>query len=195
MTPEKETKKRIMEVAFDLFSSNGYDRVSMNDIVERSGISKGGIFHHFKSKYALGRDSMIWWAGTHMGPLFEEGTLDEMDGRQTLIHFIDFMMDLITNDSNFTKFFWSIFDEAIRKKEDNRVWIEFMNRYVLFIEKLYREMGVKDPHMKSMLFLSSIDGMALYYAMLKEMDLNIDLDRLREEFIRTYVTFEEDVGK
>ena len=80
MKPENETKERIMSVAFELFSSKGYDKVSMNDIVERSGVSKGGIFHYFDSKYTLGRDTLIWWAQTHMGPMFDGEVLKEIIG-------------------------------------------------------------------------------------------------------------------
>ena len=188
-----ETKERIMSVAFELFCSKGYDKVSMNEIVERSGVSKGGIFHHFESKYVLGRETLMWWAQTHMAPMFDEAALNEMSGKDILMHFIDFMMDFMENDNSFTKFFWSIFDEALRKKEDNTVWMDFLNDYVAIVEGIYMEMGVKDPRMKAMLFLSNMDGIALYYTMLKGMGMELDMKALRDEFVRTYVTFDEDV--
>ncbi len=195
MTPESDMKERIFESAFELFSSRGYDKVSLNEIIKKAGISKGGLFHYFDSKYALGRDCLIWWAQTHMEPAFSEELMEEMEGKDLLIHFIESMMDLIENETVFTRFFWSIFDEAMRRKEDTGIWMEFLNSYVSMVEKIYRGMGVKDPYMKSLLLLSNMDGIALYYAMLKETGTEIDLGAMKDELIRTYVTFDEEARK
>ncbi len=193
MTPEQETKERILESDFELFSRRGYDKVSLNEVIEKAGVSKGGLFHYFDSKYALGRDCLMWWAQTHMEPAFSEELMEEMKGSDLLEHFIESMMDLIENDTIFTRFFWSIFDEAMRKKEDTGIWMDFLNSYISMVETIYREMSVKDPYMKAMLLLSNMDGIALYYAMLKETGTEIDLDSLKAELIRTYVTFDEEV--
>ena len=47
--PEK-TKESIISVSTKLFLEKGYEKTSMQDIVEALGMSKGAIFHHFKSK-------------------------------------------------------------------------------------------------------------------------------------------------
>lgn len=47
----KELKKDfIADVAFSCFLSSGYGGTSVDDIVKAAGISKGGIYWHFKSK-------------------------------------------------------------------------------------------------------------------------------------------------
>ena len=188
-------KERIFESAFELFSSRGYDKVSLNEIIEKAGVSKGGLFHYFDSKYALGRDCLMWWAQTHMEPAFSEEIMTEIDGKDLLTHFIDSMMDLIENETIFTRFFWSIFDEAMRRKEDTGIWMEFLNSYVSMVEKIYGKMGVKDPYMKAMLLLSNMDGIAIYYAMLKRSGTEMDIGALKAELIRTYVTFDEEARK
>src|SRR3990172_9586623 len=43
----------ILSVAKQLFAGKGFDAVSMNDIANRSRVSKANIFHHFGSKEAL----------------------------------------------------------------------------------------------------------------------------------------------
>jgi AcrR family transcriptional regulator len=43
-------KSHIIECAFSVFSEKGYSDTSMDDIVEKSGVSKGGIYNYFKSK-------------------------------------------------------------------------------------------------------------------------------------------------
>ena len=195
MTPESDMKERIFEAAFELFSTKGYDKVSLNEVVQKAGVSKGGLFHHFDSKYSLARDTLIWWAREHMELDFMGGISEETDPRDILVHFIDFMISIMEKEGGFTRFFWSIFDEAMRREEDHTLWVDFLEQYSMVISGIYRQMGVRDPDMKALIFLSNMDGMALYYEMLKKTDRELDLKALREEFIRTYVTFQEGAKK
>jgi AcrR family transcriptional regulator len=47
---KEETRFHILSVASRLFIQNGFIETSMNDIVRETGLSKGGIYWHFKSK-------------------------------------------------------------------------------------------------------------------------------------------------
>jgi AcrR family transcriptional regulator len=44
------TRERILDVALDLFTDQGFDATSMRDIAARLNISKPAIYHHFESK-------------------------------------------------------------------------------------------------------------------------------------------------
>ena len=47
----EETINLILEVAFRLFMEKGYEHTSIQDIIDHlGGLSKGAIYHHFKSK-------------------------------------------------------------------------------------------------------------------------------------------------
>lgn len=46
----KQTIENIISVSAELFIKKGYDKTSMQDIVDSLGMSKGAIFHHFHSK-------------------------------------------------------------------------------------------------------------------------------------------------
>lgn len=46
----KNSKEKIIQAAFSLFSSKGYDATSTQDIIDLSGLSRGAMYHHFKSK-------------------------------------------------------------------------------------------------------------------------------------------------
>jgi len=50
---ERTAKERIIEAALHLFEENGYHAVTVDKIVQRSGTSKGGFYHNFKSKDEL----------------------------------------------------------------------------------------------------------------------------------------------
>ena len=47
------TVKKILDTARKLFLEKGYENTSMQDIVNGLGMSKGAVYHHFKSKKEL----------------------------------------------------------------------------------------------------------------------------------------------
>lgn len=47
--PEK-TVEKILAVSYQLFVEKGYEKTTIQDIVVALGMSKGAIYHHFKSK-------------------------------------------------------------------------------------------------------------------------------------------------
>lgn len=46
----EQTRERLIEATRALILEKGCDHLTLNDIMERAGLSKGGIFHHVKSK-------------------------------------------------------------------------------------------------------------------------------------------------
>lgn len=46
----EETVRKILDTAERLFIEKGYDRASLQEIIEGTGLSKGAIYHHFTSK-------------------------------------------------------------------------------------------------------------------------------------------------
>lgn len=47
----EETHQKIVDAAIQLFMVKGYEKTSLNDIISQlGGLTKGAIYHHFKSK-------------------------------------------------------------------------------------------------------------------------------------------------
>ncbi|HTB30960.1 MAG TPA: TetR/AcrR family transcriptional regulator [Bacteroidia bacterium] len=44
------TREYILKTALHLFMENGYKGTSYQDLIKKTGLSKGAIYHHFKSK-------------------------------------------------------------------------------------------------------------------------------------------------
>lgn len=47
---QPSTRERILEIALDLFSEQGYDKTSLRDIAERLGTTKAALYYHFARK-------------------------------------------------------------------------------------------------------------------------------------------------
>ncbi len=52
----KNTKEHILKNAFALFMQKSFKEVTMKDIVEKTGMSKGAFYHHFSSKEEVFRE-------------------------------------------------------------------------------------------------------------------------------------------
>jgi len=48
-----DTREHILKVAFNLFLLKSYKEVTMAELVEKTGMSKGAFYHYFKSKEQL----------------------------------------------------------------------------------------------------------------------------------------------
>jgi AcrR family transcriptional regulator len=49
---EKRSRSKIIVAAFELFATEGY-RVGINRIIDKAGVSRGALYHYFKSKEDL----------------------------------------------------------------------------------------------------------------------------------------------
>lgn len=61
----EETKRRIVDKAKQLFVQRGYGAVTMNEVCEAAGVSKGSLYHHFPSKdelflHIVEEDTKLW---------------------------------------------------------------------------------------------------------------------------------------
>jgi AcrR family transcriptional regulator len=87
MPPGTQTvRQRILETAKDLFYREGIHAVGIDTIIERSGIAKATLYHHFASKEALieaylrERDRLLWeW--------FDQAISEEQGAKEKLLAF------------------------------------------------------------------------------------------------------------
>ncbi|WP_455391946.1 TetR/AcrR family transcriptional regulator, partial [[Eubacterium] cellulosolvens] len=113
MTKKMDTKQRILEAAFDLFTTSSYDKVSIEEIIKKAGISKGGLFHYFDSKYTLAREALI----STIEEMWQEpfANLESVkDPYEKLKKIIDFSVDFTIKNPKLIKFFIDIHDESLK---------------------------------------------------------------------------------
>ena len=68
-TAPRTTRERILDIALELFTEQGYDKTSLRDIAERLDVTKAALYYHFERKedillelhlrlHALGREAL-----------------------------------------------------------------------------------------------------------------------------------------
>ena len=72
------TRDHICDAAYDLFLTHGYDRTSIQSIIDAVGIAKGTFYYHFRSKEDLLdalTERLITVAMAQMRPILDDETL------------------------------------------------------------------------------------------------------------------------
>ena len=64
MREPKATKARILKQSGLLFNTQGYKATSLSDITTATGLTKGAIYRHFKSKNQLEKEALLYLSQT-----------------------------------------------------------------------------------------------------------------------------------
>ncbi|OGO78143.1 MAG: hypothetical protein A2Y23_11375 [Clostridiales bacterium GWB2_37_7] len=75
-------KNELVELAEKLFLEKGYEETSIDDILDASGLSKGGFYHYFKSKDEVLVESINNFAESllkELEPIIDDTKLDAME--------------------------------------------------------------------------------------------------------------------
>lgn len=140
-----DTKEKIIQVAFNMFLQKGYKEVSLKQIVDAVGLTKGAFYHHFTGKEQLFRqivETFLLEGGEDVYKGLSKDNLKQfmISYLERVIAFMDKMQqELYDNNermgiSFFTLAFdglrlFSDFPEKIMKIHENerKTWIEVIN--------------------------------------------------------------------
>jgi len=78
MKKGESTRQRILEQAAPLFNQRGFEGCSMQDVLEATGLEKGGVYRHFASKEELAAE-VFRYAWARAAKARREG-VDEVEG-------------------------------------------------------------------------------------------------------------------
>ena len=90
----RNTRSRIVTASWELFYEKGYDDTTVDDIVERSGTSKGSFYHYF-----AGKDALLSSLSTLFDEKYQElsSKIQDMDSFSALIFLNRELFFLIEN--------------------------------------------------------------------------------------------------
>jgi TetR/AcrR family transcriptional regulator, transcriptional repressor for nem operon len=77
---KETTNKHIIEKAADLFNRKGYAGTSMSDIMKATGLEKGGIYGHFKSKKEIALAAFEF----NIGQIFKSFDVDSLTSKSAV---------------------------------------------------------------------------------------------------------------
>ena len=176
---ENKSKNRIMDAALQVFVSKGYSDTRMDDIVEMSGLSKGAIYHHYKSKKDLFISLIEHWENFSFPNIFDKD-LDKITSADTLRAIVNDIV--ITFKKNKHVFlaeleFWSLanHDEDVRLKTKS-LYVKLLNLFKNIIKKGIDRGEFKniDKNIGALSIMTSIQGV-IWFSIFEESKLSAEI--------------------
>ena len=97
-TDADKTRQSLLEAAYEEIYQHGYQAASLNAILERTGVTKGALYHHFNSKLQLGYAVLDELISEKLDRLWFEPMLQEGHPIDVLISVIQEAAEGFTED-------------------------------------------------------------------------------------------------
>ena len=173
------TKEKIAEIAFQLFTQNGYKATSIAQLVTSSGLSKGAFYHHFKSKQAVYEYVIDCYFLSYYRDfdwvLFEKLTLDEFKSEITKMY-IEFISQIKMLTQNNTSKYFILFFEAYNNINDFKNVVQtFYKKYKdVLSEKNITEKKttIEIAEKEAINMIAKFEGLFFWVSVFPEEDIN-----------------------
>jgi AcrR family transcriptional regulator len=169
-----QTREKILEISTELFFKRGFTDVSTDLIAKQANVSKGTIFHHYKSKEDLGlavlRNTMTQYY--EIIPALEQ----EMEPEMIIRLFVEETLNLSSNQPGFIKMLmWFLIrldeegkDEQFYQKIKD-TFLDVLLPYSEALERLFNKLGHKQARIKSILLMGMLDGISIYLSYIERL--------------------------
>jgi TetR/AcrR family transcriptional regulator, transcriptional repressor for nem operon len=92
---ENVSKTKILEAAVKVFRTKGYTATRVEDLCAEAGLTKGGFFHHFKSKEDVALSALEYWNATASEMFGGAPFMQLTDPLARLLGYIDLRKELL----------------------------------------------------------------------------------------------------
>src|SRR5258708_24213435 len=97
-TQGTDARMRLLDAAVDVIRAQGYSATTVDDVCHRAGLTKGGFFHHFRSKEDCAVAAAAHFA-SRAETLFESAAFRSLDDpRERVLGYVDFRKAILQGD-------------------------------------------------------------------------------------------------
>lgn len=122
---KQQKESRLLETAFQLFTTKGIPKTSVSDIVKNAGVAKGTFYLYFQDKYDLANKLIAGKTRNLFDKAMaalEKETIPIPENR--VIFLVDHILDQLQRESLLLRFInknlsWGVFRSAVTRAQDN----------------------------------------------------------------------------
>lgn len=136
-----QKQKALLDSAYELFTTIGFNKTTIRDIAHKAGVAKGTFYLYFNDKVEI-RDALVRAKSSQliqdacaaMDEQLAGGTAD-MDTADKFIYIINYLIDYVASDTNYLRFMskhlsWGLFTGShhtvqYHSEEDSSPVIDF----------------------------------------------------------------------
>ncbi len=186
--PKEVRKGSLLDAAIEEFLEKGYEGASVDAIAKRAGVSKGGLYHHFRNKEEL----MLGVNKKLSEPIYEMiekacSNPSVIEGMRQYIR--DYLSHWATRPKELGFYFLST-SKAFESVILMDYYREYMNEYTDIITGLYKkaadrgEIEIEDPEAYGLALIGTLDGVLSYVITGSQTDITVLAERVGKVLLR-----------
>ena len=184
---QEDRKKEIRQAAMKVFLDKGFRNTVMNDIMEATGLSRGGLYHHYGSTYEILYDIMV------------EGNSNRKDMVKKSIYaedlilspqlFSKIIIDKILADSDYVKLYAMFLCELKENDDLKDLYVKIKKESIQVFKELFSSLFNELPSDETFEFMVNIINSGLMACeILNARENFIKNKKYLTEMIETYFT-------
>lgn len=162
-----DNREVILETALKLFYTRGYDAVGVQEIAERSGVTKPTLYYYFKSKYGL-LEQLLASRSEAFAEELRQACTYHGDLKNTLCAAAGAAAGFVEREPEFSALFVALYHSA-RGNEAYRAVRPLVLRLQRQIEQIFEAAAgdLGNMHGRQRQFSLGFIGLVLYYIVMK----------------------------
>ena len=159
---KKQKESSLLKTAFEAFTTKGFSKTSISDIVNKAGVAKGTFYLYFKDKYDI-RNRLV---ARKSSQLFRNAIdsigpgIEELEYEERIIRIIDDIINQLNNNQSLLTFIsknlsWGVFKSALTAPSSDDD-INFANVYREMLEEAPCEL--RDPEIMMFMIIELVSS-------------------------------------
>ena len=180
--------KDITDAAMKVFLEKGYENTTMEAIAKNAGLSKGGLYHYFKSK-----DMILIFVNQKINENIETifyKALEMSSIKEGIIYYIENYLKYWLEHPKEAIFLFLSITKVLDNHELLEYYQQFMGNYMKYFEEAF-EMGIKSGEFvhhnvktSAITLVGALDGIISYMILDKDLKLEDVVKHFEDKFIR-----------
>lgn len=188
----KNGRDKIVHAAFKLFLHKGYKKTSLADIIKATQLSKGAIYHHFKSKYAIYLATLdAFFFKLYDNFIIDDDHLNLFERiKNRFLFFVDLIDFIETSDENNSFPIRRYFQFQLESEEDPNIRAQVQQTLLQLSTEIYNiiEKAIQQKEIKTALpipvisqqLLAMIEGITIHHSTVEHKGKQVLLQKYDE---------------
>ncbi len=190
MTTKESREKRIEDItnaAMEVFLEKGYENATMEKIAEKAGMSKGGLYHYFKSK-----DTILIFVNEKISTNIEKimyKALEIPSVKEGILFYIENYLKYWLEHPKETSFLFLSITKMMDNHELLDYYKQFTGDYMNYFQQAF-EMGVQSGEFlqhnvktSAITLVAALDGIISYMVLDNELKFDEVIKHFENKFI------------
>ncbi|MGI6068823.1 MAG: TetR/AcrR family transcriptional regulator [Blautia sp.] len=170
-TKGNQTKRQICTAAYSLFVQKGFKDVTMQDICQKTGLSRGGLYRHYSSTEQIFSEIISALMASQRNE-FQDKIRQQIPAQQILKEVLDrYEKEMLDCDASLSLAIYEFFSQPETASGENSLFKQYLASKQMWMELL--EYGIQtkafrktDPEAVFDLIIFSYQGVRMYSRMM-----------------------------